>query len=53
MHGTDQDGTTNNLVPYIMVQNDTSKKGGTLRGLRIKKKREEYVYFNPPQASLK
>jgi len=32
---------TNNLVLYIMVQNDTSKKGGTLRGLlRIKRERE-------------
>jgi hypothetical protein len=33
---TDEDGTTNNLVFY-MVRNDTSKRGGTLRGLRIKR----------------
>ena len=39
---TDEDGTTNNLVLY-MVRNDTSKMGGTLRGLRIKREREEYV----------
>jgi len=36
---TDEDGTTNNLVLY-MVQNDTSKLGGTLHGLRIKRERE-------------
>ncbi len=34
--------TTNNLVLY-MVWNDTSKRGGTLRGLRIIREREEYV----------
>ena len=39
---TDEDGTTNNLVLY-MVRNDTSKMEGTLRGLRIKREREEYV----------
>ncbi len=46
---TDGDGTTNNLVLY-MVRNDTSKKGGD-------KEKERGVcnsrYFNPPQASLK
>ncbi len=29
---TDKDGTTNNLVLYIMVRNDTSKKGGDTPG---------------------
>ncbi len=38
---TDEDGTTTNLVIY-MVRNDTSKKGG-LHELRIKREREEYV----------
>ena len=41
---TDEDGTTNNLVLY-MVQYGMihQKRGGTLRGLRIKKETEEYV----------
>jgi hypothetical protein len=39
---TDEDGTRNNLVLYT-VWNGTSKKGGTLRRLRIKREREEYV----------
>ena len=34
---TDEDGTTNNLALY-MVRNDTSKKGGALRGYGLKEK---------------
>ena len=34
---TDADGTTNKIHDTLhSVRNDTSKKGGTLRGLRIK-----------------
>ena len=39
---TDEDGTTSNLVLY-MERNYTSKKGGAICGLRIKREREEYV----------
>ncbi len=43
MYDTDEDGTTNNLVtlPRYMVWNNTSKRGGALRGLKIKIEREE------------
>ena len=43
MYGTDQDGTTNNLVLYITVQNDTSKKGGEA-GLQVKKEENVGVF---------
>jgi hypothetical protein len=38
---TDEDGTRNNLVLYTVWNG--KKRGGTLRGLRIKREREEYV----------
>ena len=41
---TDEDGTTNNSVRYSTLYGMIhQKRGGALRGLRIKREREEYV----------
>ena len=42
------DGTTNNLVLYsTQYEMVHQKRGGTLRGLQIKREREEYVGILP------
>jgi len=38
---TDEDGTNNNLVLYKWYRMIHQKRGGMLRGLRIKREREE------------
>ncbi len=43
LFGIDEDGTTNNLVLYKWYGMIHHKRGGTLRGLQIKREREEYV----------
>ena len=40
---SNEDGTTNNLVLYTVYGMVHQKRGGMLRGLQIKRKREEYV----------
>ena len=40
---TDEDGTTNYLVLYIWYGMMHQKRGGAIRGLWIKREREEYL----------